>query len=90
MEKKTYKVNNNTTNPDKPSLDEAPIDPSNTSNIGQKVEQGIIDIKEGISEQSSEWEDNQERNMPLEENTAIDSKGENYLKSPSPEEKSLK
>jgi len=74
----------NVTNPDKPNKNQAPVDPSNTSNIGQKVEQGVIDIKEGISEQSSEWEDRQERSIP--KNSGISSEGENYLKDPSPEE----
>ena len=35
----------------------APEDPSNTSHIGQRVEQEIISKKEGITQQSSEWED---------------------------------
>ena len=34
-----------------------PEDPSNTSHIGQRVEQEIISKKEGINLQSSEWED---------------------------------
>jgi len=77
-------IDPNITNPDKPGKDQAPVDPSNTSNIGQRVEQGVIDIKEGISEQSSEWEDRQERSIP--KNSGISDKGENYLKDPSPEE----
>lgn len=61
--------------------DRAPVDPSNTSNIGQKVEQGIIDIKEGISEQSDEWEDKQERSSDSSD------KVEDYIKNPSPEQR---
>ena len=84
MENKIHGVDPNLTNPDKPGKDQAPVDPSNTSNIGQRVEQGVIDIKKGISEQSSEWEDKLERTIPG--NSGISSKGENYLKDPSPEE----
>lgn len=73
-----------TTNSNTGNNDKAPADPSNTSNIGQKVEQGVIDIKEGISEQSSEWEDKLERTIP--EMKAVSDKAENYLKNPSPEE----
>lgn len=40
---------------------EAPPDPSNTSHIGQPIEQGVIKKKEGISEQSAEWENSQEK-----------------------------
>ena len=81
-------MNNNTT-PDSPNShigvnDQAPPDPSNTSNVGQKVEQGVINIKEGISEQSGEWEDKLERTIP--ERNAESEKAKNYLKNPSPEE----
>lgn len=34
-----------------------PVDPSNTSSVGEQVEQGVVKIKEGLTEQSSEWED---------------------------------
>ncbi len=84
MENRIHGVDPNITNPDKPDREQAPIDPSNTSNIGQRVEQGVIDIKDGISEQSSEWEDKLERAIP--ESSGINDKGENYLKDPSPEE----
>lgn len=84
MENKIHGIDPNITNPDIPSGNQAPVDPSNTSNIGQKVEQGVIDIKEGISEQSSEWEDEQERNIP--NNLSIKNEAEEYLKKPSPEE----
>ena len=78
-------VNNlSKTNPDNTDKDKAPADPSNTSNIGQKVEQGVIDIKEGISEQSNEWVDKFERTAP--EQSLMSDKAENYLKNPSPEE----
>ncbi len=62
--------------------DKAPPDPSSTSHIGQKVEQGVIKKDEGISEQSAEWEDEQESVIPqpLESENA-----EEYLKHPSPE-----
>ncbi len=84
MENKIHGVNPNVTIPNNPGKDQVPVDPSNTSNIGQRVEQGVIDIKEGISEQSSEWEDKQERNIP--KNSGISDKGDNNLKDPSPEE----
>lgn len=58
---------------------DAPVDPSHTHPEGQPVEQGIIKIKEGISEQSAQWEDQDERDQFKE-------KTETYLKKPSPEE----
>ncbi len=84
MVNKIQGVDPNVTNPNNPGKDQAPVDPGNTSNVGQRVEQGVIDIKEGISEQSSEWEDRQERTIP--QNSGISDKGEGYLKDPSPEE----
>lgn len=55
-------VDPNSTNPNNPGQkNQAPVDPSNTSDVGQKIEQGVVDTKKGISEQSSEWEDKQER-----------------------------
>jgi hypothetical protein len=78
-------VDPNRTNPNNPGKDEAPVDPSNTSDVGQKVEQGVVDTKEGISEQSSEWEDKDERSIPVD--TAEDRK-KMYIKDPSPEENS--
>jgi hypothetical protein len=72
------------TNPNKPQSNEAPPDPSNTSHIGQKVEQGVISKQDGISEQSSAWEDKQERNIP---ESLIDENADRYIKDPSPEEK---
>ena len=77
----------NVTNPNNPGKDQAPVDPSNTSNIGQRVEQGVIDTKEGISEQSSEWEDKLERTIP--QNAGINSQAESYIKDPSPEEMNI-
>lgn len=77
-------VDPNITNPNNPGKDQAPVDPSNTSSIGQKVEQGVIDTKEGISEQSSEWEDIQERNIP--QNNIGSNTTKQYLKKASPEE----
>ncbi len=76
-------VDPNVTNPNNPGENQAPVDPSNTSDVGQKVEQGVVDTKEGISEQSSQWEDQQERQIPQQnsEERAI-----NYIKDPSPEE----
>lgn len=76
----------NLTSSTNPSPRHEPVDPSNTSLIGQKVEQGIIDIKKGISEQSSEQEDNDERNNR--KNIEIN-RSENYLKNPSPEENDI-
>jgi hypothetical protein len=84
MDNKIHGVDPNVTNPNNPRTEQAPPDPSNTSNIGQRVEQGVIDIKEGISEQSSEWEDKLERTIPI-KNKESDNV-ENYLKNPSPEE----
>lgn len=64
--------------------DEAPADPSNTSHIGQRVEQGVVSKTEGITEQSSEWEDKQERDTTGE--SLISEKADKYVKHPSPEE----
>ena len=80
---KGFTENAHLTNPNNPDVNEAPVDPSNTSNIGQKVETGVVSKKEGISEQSAEWEDVQERGIPSE---AISSEAEKYIKDPSPEE----
>ncbi|MDB5247229.1 MAG: hypothetical protein JWQ40_1623 [Segetibacter sp.] len=84
MDDKIYGVDPNVTNPVNPGKDQAPVDPSNTSNLGQRVEQGVIQTKEGISEQSAEWEDRQERDIP--KNTGVSEKAESYIKDPSPEE----
>ncbi|MEJ7684224.1 MAG: hypothetical protein WKG06_41500 [Segetibacter sp.] len=40
MDNKIHGVDPNVTNPNNPGKDQAPVDPSNTSNIGQRVEQG--------------------------------------------------
>ena len=80
---KGFTENAHLTNPNNPGKDEAPVDPSNTSNIGQKIETGVISKKEGISEQSAEWEDIQERGIPGE---GISNEAERYIKGPSPEE----
>jgi hypothetical protein len=79
-------VDLNITNPNNPENDQAPVDPSNTSDVGQKVEQGVVDTKAGISEQSSEWEDMQERNIPP---STDETRVENYIKDPSPEENNI-
>ncbi len=77
-------VDPNKSNPNNPKQEnQAPPDPSNTSSIGQKVEQGVAGIKEGLSEQSNEWEDKQERGIPVHTET---NKAESYIKKPSPEE----
>lgn len=86
MAEKIGGVDPNITNPNNPGKDQAPVDPSNTSDIGQKVEQGVVDTKAGISEQSSEWEDVQERGIP---NKSTTNRAENYLKDPSPEENNI-
>ncbi len=65
---------------------EAPPDPSNTSNIGQPIEQGVISKKQGITEQSSDWEHLQDSNIPGEGDNSIEEKVESYLKNPSPED----
>jgi hypothetical protein len=57
------------TNPNKPGNNEAPVDPSSTSHIGTKVETGVASKKECLSEQSSEWEDVQERGIPSQTST---------------------
>ncbi len=80
---KGFTENAHLTNPNNPGRDEAPVDPSNTSNIGQKVETGVVSKKESISEQSAEWEDIQERGIPAQ---SIDKEAEKYIKDPSPEE----
>ena len=87
MDDKIYGVDPNVTNPNNPGKDQAPVDPSNTSSIGQRVELGVIDTKEGISEQSSKWEDTQERDFPA--NVPEKNRVENYLKDPSPEEMNI-
>ena len=33
-----------------------PVDPSHTSDIGEKVETGIVDVRAGLNQQSSSWE----------------------------------
>jgi hypothetical protein len=86
MAEKIGGVDPNITNPNNPGKDQAPVDPSNTSEVGQKVEQGVVDTKAGISEQSSEWEDEQERDIPRRAETR---RAENYLKDPSPEENNV-
>ncbi len=65
---------------------EAPPDPSNTSNIGQPTEQGVISKKEGITEQSSTWENEADSNIPGEGDNSVDKQVENYIKHPSPED----
>lgn len=70
--------------PAMPGSNPAPPDPSNTSHIGQKVEQGVISKQDGISEQSSAWEDRDERGIP---GDLINDKAGKYIKDPSPEEK---
>jgi hypothetical protein len=83
MADKIKGVDPNITNPNNPGRNQDAVDPSNTSGIGQKVEQGVIAIKEGISEQSGEWEDMQERGIPEGSERAG---SETYIKDPSPEE----
>lgn len=85
MENKIHGIDPNVTNPDKPEANQAPPDPSNTSNIGQRVEQGIIGTKDSLYEQGHEWQDKLERKIP--ENTGITEKAKGYLKNPSPEER---
>lgn len=84
MDDKIYGVDPNRTNPENPQPNDAPVDPSNTSDVGQRIEQGVISTHKGISEQSAEWEDQQERNIPT--NNLQDSRAESYIKDPSPEE----
>ena len=49
--------NSKKVDPSKSHDGKAPEEPSNTNHIGQRVEQKIISKKEGITQQSSEWED---------------------------------
>lgn len=86
MADKIKGVDLNITNPNNSGADQAPVDPSNTSDVGQKVEQGVVDTKAGISEQSSEWEDIQERSIP---SSTDGTRSENYIKDPSPEENNI-
>ena len=84
MAKEIGGVDPNISNPNNPlEKNQAPVDPSNTSSIGQRIEQGVVDTKKGISEQSSEWEDVQERTIP---HPSTPDRVENYIKDPSPEE----
>lgn len=86
MDEKRDSVKSNLKEASSLSQDEQPLDPSNTSSIGQKVEQGVIDTKAGISEQSAKWEDEQERSSAknVQENRA-----KQYAKHPSPEENNI-
>jgi hypothetical protein len=86
MAEKIEGIDPNITNPNNPGKTEAPPDPSNTSSIGEKVEQGVIDTKRGISEQSSTSEDRQERDFPGGTDTG---RSKQYLKDPSPEENNI-
>jgi hypothetical protein len=61
-----------------------PIDPSNTSDVGEKVETPIVQRDKNISEQSAKWEDLQERTIPNE--SIISPEAEKYIKDSSPEE----
>ena len=85
MAAKIEGIDPNRNNPINPGKDAAPVDPSNTSSVGQKVEQGVVSTQRGISEQSSEWEDEQERNIRPAV-SGISEQAENYIKDPSPEE----
>ncbi|MCY7420227.1 MAG: hypothetical protein LH478_00555 [Chitinophagaceae bacterium] len=69
--------NSNTKNADPTKSHDrmAPEDPSNTSHIGQKVEREIISKTEGITERSSNVEDEE------------DEKTAQYIKHPSPEDR---
>lgn len=87
MAEKMGGVDPNKSNPNNPGQpNQAPVDPSNTSYVGQKVEQEVVDTKEGITEQSTEWEDSQERNIP---GRSPNNRLERYLKDPSPEETNI-
>ena len=87
MDDKIYGVDPNKNNPENPESDAAPVDPSNTSDIGQRVEQGVISTHKGISEQSAQWEDTAERDIPA--NHGENQRAENYIKDPSPEENNI-
>lgn len=70
-------------NKPEPAKDPMPTDPSDTGGIGQNEGQGIIKIKEGLSEQSAKWDDEVQKEKIRDKEKAI----ENYIKHPSPEEK---
>lgn len=53
--KSTYNIKK--IDPSKSHDGKTPEDTSNTSHIGQRLEQEIISKKDGINLQSSEWED---------------------------------
>jgi hypothetical protein len=74
MDDKIYGVDPNRNNPENPEPNAAPVDPSNTSDIGQPVEQGVISTHKGISEQSAQWEDKDDRERPGQN---IDNRAEN-------------
>lgn len=63
--------------------DQPPADPSNTSHIGQKVEQEIVSKTEGITEQSNAEEDEETRNSNGE--SLISEEADKYIRHPSPE-----
>lgn len=86
-DKKIYGEDSIHTNTINPQPDDAPIDPSNTSDIGERVEQGVISIHDGISEQSAQWEDIQERNIP---NSIAGENSKDYKKNPSRKEGIIK
>jgi hypothetical protein len=71
--------------PDNPSEKYLPVDPSNTSHLGQKKDTGVIGVDKGLAEQSNEWEDAEETDIP--DKSLITPEAEGYLKKPSPEEK---
>ena len=60
---------------------EMPLDPSNTSHIGENAGIGVIGIQDHFTDQDNKWEDNMSGKSQLFEGQA-----ENYLKNPSPEE----
>ena len=84
MNDKIYGVDPNKNNPENPQPDAAPVDPSNTSDIGQRVEQGVISTHKGISEQSAQWEDRDEREIPKE--TVVEKKSEDFIRNARPED----
>lgn len=86
MDEKRGLENSNLTRSANSAGNDQPVDPSNTSSIGQKVEQGVVDTKAGISEQSAKWEDEQERSSTKD---APERRAEQYIKHPSPEENNI-
>lgn len=81
---KIYGIDPNKNNPENPQPNAAPVDPSNTSDIGQRVEQGVISTHKSITDQSAEWEDKDEREVTA--NRSSNKPSDEEIKNKQPEE----